>query len=225
MSVYKKEKMYVRIPVKPYCYRYLCNNFGIDGRSEGYISLRRSRLLSIIFRSLLHHKTRLCRQHTQPARWRTREVFVAVGQHDLESHGLDLTEEGKSEWALIVEQMCQEDFKQFFIHMYMVEPRVKTIIEKYHNLRGYTEEDWPMESLQKIVTRMHITTEIRKAREDYMQKFNAFFTANLSALVDYKTTQKLLSTLCNSISTTEEASEECMPSLQETFSASGTIGV
>lgn len=192
MSLEKKDIMYVRIPVKPYCYRYLCNNFGIDGKSEGYISLRRSRLLSMIFRSLLHHKTRLFCQQAQPARWRTRDVLVVVGQRDLESHGLDLTEKGKSELAHIIEQMCQEDFKQFFIHMYMVEPRIKTIIEKYYSLRGYTEEDWPMESLQKIVTRMHIIPEIRKARENYLQKFNAFFTANLSALVDYKTTQRLL---------------------------------
>lgn len=225
MSTEKKEKMYVRIPVKPYCYRFLCHNFGIDGKREGYISLRRSRLLSIVFRSLLHHKTRLCRSNAQPARWRTREVYVAVGLHDLDHSGLDLTDEGKAEWAMIVEQMCQEDFKQFFIHMYMVEPRVKTIIEKYHSLRGYTEEDWPMESLQKIVTRMHITTEIRQAREDYMQKFNDFFTANLSALVDYKTTKRLLSTLCNSTSTTEEVSEECMPSQREIFSASVKNGV
>lgn len=217
--------MYVRIPVKPYCYRYLCKNFGIDGRGEGYISLRRSRLLSMVFRSLLHHKTRLSRQNSQPARWRTKNVFVAVGQHDLESHGLDLTEEGKSEWAMIVEQMCQEDFKQFFIHMYMVEPRVKTIVESYHRLRGYTEDDWPIESLLKIVTRMHITTEIRKAREEYMQKFNDFFTANLSALVDYKTTQRLLTSLCNSTSTTGEASKESMPSPMKTPSESTTIGV
>ena len=151
-------------------------------------------------------------------------MFVAVGLRDQESHGLDLTEEGKSEWAMIVEQLCQEDFKQFFIHMYMVEPRVKTIIERFHNLRGYTEEDWPMESLQKIVTRMHITSEIRKARDDYMQKFNAFFTANLSAMVDFKTTQRILSSLCNSTSTTGGESEDCMLSLAEMSSGSETIG-
>lgn len=199
------ETLYVRIPVKPYCYRYLCNNFGIQGKPEGYISLRRNRLLSTTFRSLLHHKTKLDGGKKTPARWKTREVLVAVRQHDINCHGLDLTDEGKTIWALIVEQICQEDFKQFFIHMYMVEPRIKVIIDRYHNLRGYTENDWPQESLQKIVTRMHITGRIREARDVYLHKYNDFFTTNLSAFVDYNKKQKLFSQLCNLTSTTEEA--------------------
>ena len=205
MVAEKKDTLYVRIPVKPYCYRYLCNNFGVTGKKEGYISLRRNRLLSMVFRSLLHHKTRLIDVPQQSARWRTREVFVAVSSHDLEHHGLDLTEEGKCEWALLVEQLCQEDFKQFFIQMYMVEPRVKNIIENFHTVRGYTEEDWPVESLQKIITRMQITSQMRKVREEYLEKFYAFFTAKLSKRVDTQITKNLLRQ-CDSTSTTGEES-------------------
>ena len=125
----------------------------------------------------------------------------------MEHYGLELTEKGKAEWALLVEQICQEDFKQFFIHMYMVEPRVKNIIEKFHDVRGYTEEDWPMESMQKIITRMRITSQIRKVREEYLHKFNDFFTTNLSKRVDSKIAQ-IIYNLCNSASTTGEESEE-----------------
>ena len=205
MGVYNDNTMYVRIPVKPYCYRYLCNNFGIQGKAEGYICLRRNRLLSTAFKSLLHHKSKLSGIKARPARWKNREVLVAIKQHDLNSHGLDLTDEGKSIWAWIVEQICQEDFRQFFIHMYMVEPRIKVIIDRYHKLRGYTEEDWPQESLQKIVTRMHITGRIREARHVFLQKYDDFFTTSLSTFVDSNKKQKLLSQLCNSTSTTEEA--------------------
>ena len=103
-----------------------------------------------------------------------------------------------------VEYICQEDFRQFFIHMYMVEPRVKNIIGQYHRLRGYSEEDWPLESMQKIVTRMRVTARLRESRDAYLQKFNGFFTADMSALVDWKLARKVLSGLCNPRKSPEE---------------------
>ena len=137
---------------------------------------------------MLQHKTRL-QPHGihNPARWRTRTVNIALGSHDLEHHGLDLSPECKAEFAALIEKLCLEDFRQFFVHTYMVEPRVKIIIEQYHRLRGFSEEDWPQESMQKIVTRMGVTAQLRREREAYIQKFNALFTANMSAMVDSKT--------------------------------------
>ena len=188
MITENRNRLYVSVAVKPYCYRWLVNNFHIDGAREDCISLRRHRLLQVIFRNMLQHKTRLQFHDTQsPARWRTRTVHIALGSHDLEHHGLDLSPEGKAEFAGLVEQLCQEDFRQFFVHTYMVEPRVKMIIEQYHRLRGFSEEDWPQESMQKIVTRMGVTAQLRRERESFLQKSNALFTANLSAIMDSKT--------------------------------------
>ena len=205
--------------MKPYCYRYLCNNYQIAGEPEGCISFKANRLLSSIFRNMLRHKTQLPVPQGEPttARWRVRRVAIDIGTHNMEHHGLDLTEESKAELATLIEYICQEDFRQFFIHMYMVEPRVKSIIEQYHTLRGYSEEDWPQESMQKIVTRMRVTAQLRESRDAYLQKLNGFFTANMSAMVDYKLTKKVFSQLCNSTSTTEEESEGSMPSPSQTF--------
>lgn len=217
MSLENKRRLCVPVHVKPYCYRYLCNNFGIEGMEEGYISLQRSSLLGMVFRSLLHHKTRISNHiPNNHARWCSKVVYVNVWAHDLTHHGLDLTEQGKKEWALIVEKICQEDFKQFFIHMYMVMPHKNLIISRYQQLRGYTENDWPQESMEKMITRMQIIPRLKRSREDFLNQFDSFFTANLSSMVDYRATKKILSLLlCNSTSTTEEASQDCMLSLQQ----------
>lgn len=129
-----------------------------------------------------------------------------------ERYGIDLPENFKAEFANLIEYLAKEDFKQYFVHMYMVEPRVSFIISSFQRYRGYKEEDWPMESLQKIVTRMKITREIRTARQAYLQKFNDFFTSQLSAILDIKAAKKIL-TICDSTSTTEVASLDSMPSL------------
>lgn len=220
-----KKKLCVTIPVKPYCYRFLCNNFGIKGEKEGYISLHRNSLLGMVFRALLHHKTRISSAAPlNHSRWCTKSVYVKIWVHDLDHHGLDLTEQGKKEWAMIVERMCLEDFKQFFIHMYMVEPHKNLIIEKYQRLRGYTEEDWPLESMEKIVTRMNIIHSLKRSREEFLNKFNGFFTANLSAMVDYRITKNILSRLCDSTLTTEEESAMCTQFLQNASATSEIIG-
>lgn len=207
-----KHRLYSVVDVKPYAYRWLVNNFQIKDEPEGCITIGRHRLLNLVFRNMLQHKSRLTvARHKDAARWRTRTIHIAVGQHSLSHNGLDLTDECRSEFATLVEVLCHEDFRLFFIHMYMVEPRVKVILEKYHQLRGYTEEDWPIESLQKIVTRMHVTSQMRTARQEYLQKYNTFFTANLSAMVDCHSTKIILSSLCNSTLKTEAASEDSMP--------------
>ena len=112
-------------------------------------------------------------------------------------HGLDLSEECKSKWAVLVEKKCHEDFKHFFIQMYMVEPNINNIIRMYQSVRGYTEEDWPLESLYKIVTRMNITSQIKKSREEFLKKYIVFFTANMSERSDTSKNTKNTSEPCN----------------------------
>lgn len=227
MSRQNFNRMYVYLKIKPYGYRYLTNHFQIAGEPEGCISLKKSGMLASVFRNMLNYKSRLgdgaCEQPS--ARWRTRCVAIDIGTHNMEHYGLDLTDDAKDEFAYLVERICQDDFRQFFVNMYMVEPRVKNLIEQYQRLRGYTEEDWPWESMQKMVTRMHVTKQLRESREEYLQKFHDFFTANLSALVDNKRNKLILSQLCNLNSTPGEASEEFMQSQSMTSSESDITGL
>lgn len=195
-----KRRLYAMVHVKPYAYRWLTAQFQLPREPEGCISLRGHRLLSLVFGQLLQHKTRFpapgAGDGAAPARWRTREVRIDIGPHDQAHHGIDLTPEGRAELATLVEAMCQEDFRQFFVHAYMVEPRVGAVIARFCRLRGYSEEDWPQESLQKIVTRSRLTARLRRQREEYLQQFDRLFTADLSAMVDTQTARRILSRLC-----------------------------
>ena len=214
-----KHRLYSSIKVKPYAYRWLVNKFQIKNEPEGCISLGKHRLLNLVFRNMLQYKSRLTIVKQKDAvRRRSLTIHIAISNHNLEHYGLDLTEDCRSEFATLVEVLCQEDFRLFFFHQYMVEPRIRVILEKFQQFRGYSEEEWPLESLQKLVTRMHITSHLRSARQEYMQKYNEFFTANLSKIMDCNSTKIILSSLCNSTSTPEEASEDSMPFQSKTSS-------
>lgn len=212
-------KIFCNILVKPYCYRWAVNHFQIPGEAEGCVSLRKNRMLNAVFRNLLRRKTSLTEEECESSRWRTSCLSIEIGSHNLENFGLDLPARAKSEMATLMEQMCIDDFKSFFVQMYMVEPRKKNIIELYHQMRGFTEQDWPQESMQKIVTRMHITSAMRRTRFEWLQQFNQLITTQVSEHSDSK-----LRELCNLISTTVEASVVSMPSRSGTFSESGTTG-
>lgn len=213
MGTENKNDLYVCIGVKPYCYRYLCKNYGLKGAREGYISLRHSRLLHTALCSLLQHKTFLDIGRPPSDRFRTKEVYVYVEPHYRKKYGIDLTEKGKDVWAMLVEQICQEDFKQFFFNVYMAEPRTFKIIELYKELRGYTEGDWPSESMKKIVVRMNVNGKLNQKRKDFLNIFRNFYHETVPSSGLGKNI-KTISKLCNLTLTTGEASEEFMPSQQ-----------
>ncbi len=223
MGLENKKSLYVKIRVKPYCYRYLCNNYSLRDAPEGYIDLRGNRLLLTALRTLLRHKTKLRIKQPPSDQWRNKEVFVYVGPHHISHNGIDIAEEHKVVWAILVEQICQEDFKNFFFNMYMADPRIFVIIEHFKRMRGYTENDWPDESLRKIVFRMDVKRTLDRNREEYLKIYKDFYCGSVPSTGLGKNIQNI-AYLCNSILTTGEASEESMPSQTKTSSASTTVG-
>ena len=200
----KQESLYIKIRVKPYAYRFLCNNYSLKDAPEGYIDLRRNRLLLTALRTLLRHKTNLKLKQPPSDQWRNKEVNVYVGPHHISHNGIDIADEHKVVWAILVEQICQEDFRNFFFNMYMADPRIFIIIEQFKKMRCYTENDWPDESLRKIVFRMNVKSTLDKNRKEYLRIYNNFYCGNVPSTGLGKNIQNI-AYICDSNSTTEEA--------------------
>ena len=189
----KNNFYYVEIPVKNYVYRYLMQNFHVNVKGmKDTVSFNRCNELSQMILAMLTKNTSSFNAEDERVKnvHRNKTVKICIGRKAFEHEGFEVNQRAALSVSKHLEGMIRSDFLSYVCHMYCVEPELKRIIDRYKELNGYSEEDWPTESMSKICRRAQIYKRRKQMREFFVKQTEDFFVTQLSVLKYFRRYKK-----------------------------------
>lgn len=177
-----KKEYFVKVHVKPYVFRWLMRNYFVNVNGlKNTVSLKRNFELKSMFLTLLENRPYFynSRENTGYER-RNCEVYIYAGPFCFDHGAYNLTYTAETLFAVHLESVVKADLIAYANYCYMFEPRLDRIIERYKEQNGYSEDDWPTESMKKILFRSNIRESRAKAREHFLHITDNFYAMQLS---------------------------------------------
>lgn len=174
---------FIPIHVKPYVYRWLMQNFYVNVKGlKDTVSFKKSFELKSMFLALLSNKPYFSDFHRKDVKneHKSKIVYVYAGQNTFDHSACCMTYTAESLFSSHLESIIKADFISYVTFMYMLEPQISVIVERYKALNGYSEDDWPSLSMLKIVNRKGVRALRDKSRSYFLSVSDDFFTTQLS---------------------------------------------
>ena len=174
---------FVPIHVKPYVYRWLIKNFlvKVEGLKDA-VSFKRNFELKSLLLALLSNKPYFAETHKKEVKnkHKNKVVYIYTGQNAYDHSACCLTYTAETLLANHLESMIKQDLINYVTFMYIVEPQLSALVERYKQMKGYSEDDWPTLSMLKIINRKNVKQIRDKAREHFLELSDKFYTTQVS---------------------------------------------
>ena len=185
----KDNTYYVEIPVKSYVYKYLIMNYSVNVRGlSDTISFNRCHEIKRMVNSILERNSSTydCDNKKSFQEHRNKIVRLCIGKKAFEHDGFQINYTALLQVSQYLEAIVRLHFLHYVEFMYIVEPALQPIIMRYKKMYGYTEEDWPYESMSKMCRRKGLHKHRKEIREFFVQKMESFCMTELSRILYQK---------------------------------------
>lgn len=174
----KKSRYVVWIHVKPYVKKYLLMNFKVcDPDWPELVNLSSDRELSALVRSRLEKPSHRRDKDEQGNSKRSQMLAIEITEDDFYRYGWSLSATDESRFNKAVAIRCNTMMLVLLNGFYMFTGNLQDSIRRFYSITGYSDDDWPMDSIRKIWLRDSSLPKI--TLNDEMNKKNTRFLLDM----------------------------------------------